>query len=63
MVGAAAPATTAAACAVSILAGGPLCWCGVGVLALSGHRGNGIEHLGGHVSRKGIYCPGQVWKK
>ena len=63
VVGAAAapPAPTgAAAPAVGVLAGAPLRRGGVGVLALARHRGDGVEHLGGHVGREGADRSGKV---
>lgn len=59
----AAPSPGAAA--VAVLAGAPLRRGGVGVLVLTRHRVDGIEHLGGHVPRQCVDYPGQVctWRR
>ena len=58
VVSAAAPSTAA----VAILAGGPLRWGGMRVLALAGHSSNGVEHLRGHVLGQGVHSPRQICK-
>lgn len=57
---AAASSSCTAASAVTILTGGPLSRCGVGVLALSCDRCDGVEHLGCHVSWKSVHSSSQV---
>lgn len=58
VVSAAAPSTAT----VAILAGGPLRWGGIRVLALARHSSNGIEHLRGHVLGQGVHSPCQICK-
>lgn len=48
---AAAASSRAAASAVTVLTGGPLGRCCVGVLSLSGHSCYSVKHLGRHISR------------
>ena len=55
-------ATAPSAATIAILAGGPLCWGGIRVLALAGHGSNGIEHLRGHVLGQGVHSPRQICK-
>lgn len=54
------PSSSSCAAAVAILAGTPLCGGGVGVLALACNRGDGIEHLRGHVAWEGVDSSCQV---
>lgn len=58
VVSAAAPS----AAAIAILAGGPLRWGGIRVLALACHSSNGVEHLRGHVLGQGVHSPRQICK-
>lgn len=53
-------ASSPCAAAVAVLAGAPLCWGGVGVLALACDCGDGIEHLGGHVAWESVDSSRQV---
>lgn len=60
MIGAAAAPSPGAAATVRVLAGGPLGRGRVRVLTLACYRGDGIEHLRGHVGREGADCSGQI---
>lgn len=59
MIGRRAPSTSCAA-TVAVLAGAPLCRCGVGVLTLARDCGDGIEHLRCHVAWEGVDSSCQV---
>lgn len=56
-------AASSGAAAVAVLAGAPLRRRGVGVLPLARDRGDGVEHLGGHVAGERVDGARQVWER